>query len=108
MVLKLARLATAHSNSHGAELVVRVLERQRASEYRIAHTESEFFYRRHLDCFDRQAVLFVDVGSSPWSVMLSNTAFSQVPTLIPPSCLCPRQLIVVPKGPGHLVDHAHT
>lgn len=71
-----------------AELVVRVLERNRAAEYRLAQKETEYFHQRHLDCFDRQAVLFVDVGSLPWSVMLCNNAFTQVmnaPLTVPAS-----------------------
>ena len=65
----------------GAELVVRVLERDRALEHRRTETDTQHFYKRHLDCFDRQAVLFVDVASLPWSIMLCNQAFTQVISL---------------------------
>ena len=66
-----------------AELVVRVLERPRALEHRVAQADTDYFFKRRLDCFDRQAVLFVDVASLPWSVMLCNQAFTQVLPAIP-------------------------
>ena len=69
-----------------AELVVRALEKPRALEVRQAQHDAEFFHQRRLDCFDRQAVLFVDVDSARWSCMFCNEAFTQVMVLFKYCC----------------------
>ncbi len=94
----------------GAELVVRVLERDRALEHRRTETDTQHFYKRHLDCFDRQAVLFVDVASLPWSIMLSNLAFTQVLTLSPyrgPRCMTAGCTSRKDSICRHLVNNPH-
>ena len=70
-----------------AELVVRILEKPRALELRQSQLDAEFFHRRRLDCFDRQAVLFVDTSSARWSCLFCNEAFSQVAVLLSDAAL---------------------